>query len=155
MSNQVRILVGSHTDFCLFATNSALISVLRKNFDEVLDFNIQNQYLGRHLKNRLSLLWADANYFINGWTTLVNTKGEVLIPEGRTVKTKKMLLLINFPAKAKICVMFISYIDMMIPALQVEFRQVVFTTFQIILKTIPINKFCFAFKKMTIYIYEV
>ena len=89
MSNQVRILVGSHTDFCLFATNSALISVLRKNFDEVLDFNIQNRYLGRHLKNRLSLLWADANYFINGWTTLVNTKGEVLIPEGRTVKTKK------------------------------------------------------------------
>ena len=66
-----------------------------------------------------------------------------------------MLLLINFQAKAKICVMFIKYIDMMIPALQVEFRQVVFTTFQIILKTIPINKFYFAFKKMIIYIYEV
>ena len=37
----------------------------------------------------------------------------------------------NFPAKAKICLMFIKYIDMMIPTLHIEFKQVDFITFQI------------------------
>ena len=63
-----------------------------------------------------------------------------------------MRLLINFPAEAKMCLMFIKYIDMVIPAPQVEFKQVAFITFQIILKTIPIIRFYFVFKKMIIYI---
>ena len=63
-----------------------------------------------------------------------------------------MRLLINFPAEAKICLMIIKYIDMVIPALQVEFKQVALITFQIIVKTIPIIKFHFVFKKMIIYI---
>ena len=42
MSNQVRILVGTHTDFSLFVTNPALIRVLRTNFDEVSDFEYPN-----------------------------------------------------------------------------------------------------------------
>ena len=50
--------------------------------------------------------------------------------------------------------MFIKYIDMVIPALQVEFKQVAFITYQIILKTISIIKFYFVFKKMIIYISE-
>ena len=65
-----------------------------------------------------------------------------------------MRLLINFSAGAKICLMFIKYIDMVIPALQVEFKQVAFITYQIILKTISIIKFYFVFKKMIIYISE-
>ena len=63
-----------------------------------------------------------------------------------------MRLLINFPAEAKMCLMFSKYIDMVIPAPQVEFKQVAFITFQIILKTIPIIRFYFVFKKMIIYI---
>ena len=51
--------------------------------------------------------------------------------------------------------MFFKYIDMVIPALQVEFKQIAFITFQISLKTIPIIKFYFAFKKMIIYVSEV
>ena len=51
--------------------------------------------------------------------------------------------------------MFIKYIDMMIAALQIEFKQVAFITFQIILKTIPIIKIYLALKKMIIYISEV
>ena len=46
--------------------------------------------------------------------------------------------------------MFIKYIDMMIAALQIEFKQVAFITFQIILKTIPIIKIYLALKKMII-----
>ena len=48
--------------------------------------------------------------------------------------------------------MFIKYIDMVIAALKIEFKQVAFITFLIILKTIPIIKFYFVFKKMIIYI---
>ena len=65
-----------------------------------------------------------------------------------------MRLLINLPAEAKICLMFIKYIDMLIPALEVEFKQVAFIIFQIILKTILIIKFYFVFKKMIIYVSE-
>ena len=61
MPNEVRVLVDSHTDFTLFVTNLALIRVLRTNFDEVSDFDIQTRYSGRHLKSRLSLLRTDAN----------------------------------------------------------------------------------------------
>ena len=61
-----------------------------------------------------------------------------------------MRLLINFPAEAKICLIFIKYIDMVMPDLQVEFKQVAFITFQVILETIPIIKFYFFFKNMTI-----
>ena len=57
-----------------------------------------------------------------------------------------MRLLIKFSAEAKIFFMFIKYVDMVILALQVEFKQVAFVTFQIILKTIPILKFYFVFK---------
>ena len=66
-----------------------------------------------------------------------------------------MRLLINFSADAKICLMFIKYINMVMLALQVKLKQEVFITFQIILKTIPIIKFYFVFKKMIIYISEV
>ena len=41
---------------------------------------------------------------------------------------------------------------MAIAALKIEFKQVAFITFQITLKTIPIIKFYFVFKKMIIYI---
>ena len=95
MPNQVRILVGSHTEFSLFVTNPALIRVLRTKINEVSDF------------------------------------------------------------EDKICLVFIRYIDMVTPTLQVEFKQVAFITFQIILKTIPIIKFYFVFNKMIIYISEV
>ena len=51
--------------------------------------------------------------------------------------------------------MFVKYINMVMLALQVKLIQEVFMTFQIILKTIPIIKFYFVFKKMIIYISEV
>ena len=66
-----------------------------------------------------------------------------------------MYLLINFPAEAQVCLLSIKYIGMVIPALQVEFKQGAFITFQIILKIIPIFKFYFVPKKMIIYISEV
>ena len=66
-----------------------------------------------------------------------------------------MCLLINFPAKTKISLMFIIYIGVVIPDLQVEFKQIAFITFQIIPKAIPIIKFYFVFKKMIIYLSEV
>ena len=53
----------------------------------------------------------------------------------------------HFQAKAKICLMCIKNFDMVIP--------IAFNTFQMILKTIPIIKFYFIFKKMIIYIFEV
>ena len=51
--------------------------------------------------------------------------------------------------------MFIKHIDVVIPALQVELKQIAFITFQIILKIIPILKFYFVFKKMIIYLPDV
>ena len=51
--------------------------------------------------------------------------------------------------------MFIIYIGVVIPNLQVEFKQIAFITFQIIPKAIPIIKFYFVFKKMIIYLSEV
>ena len=51
--------------------------------------------------------------------------------------------------------MSIKYIGMVIPALQIEFTQGAFITFQIILKTIPIFKFDFVPKKIIIYISEI
>ena len=51
--------------------------------------------------------------------------------------------------------MFSKYVNMVIPTLQVEFKQVAFITLQTIQKTIPITKYCFIFKKMIIYISEV
>ena len=83
MPNQVRVLVGSHTDFSLFITNPALFRVLMTNFDKVSNLNIQIRYLGRHLKNRLYLLRADVNTLL-----MVEPQGAVLSPKGKTVKTK-------------------------------------------------------------------
>ena len=51
--------------------------------------------------------------------------------------------------------MFIKYIEMVIPTLQIEFKQVTFIIFQIILKIIPITEFCFVFKKIIVYVSEV
>ena len=42
MLDQVRVLVSFHTNFSLFITNPALIRVLRRNFDEVSDFEYPN-----------------------------------------------------------------------------------------------------------------
>ena len=42
MLDQIRVLVGLHTDFSLFITNPALIRLLRKNFDEVSNFEYPN-----------------------------------------------------------------------------------------------------------------
>ena len=51
--------------------------------------------------------------------------------------------------------MSIKYIGMVISALQIEFKQGAFITFQIILKTISIFKFYFVPKKVIIYISEI
>ena len=42
MLDQVRVLLGFYTDLSLFITNPALIRVLRRNFDEVSDFEYPN-----------------------------------------------------------------------------------------------------------------
>ena len=62
MLDQVRVLVSFHTDFSLFITNPALIRVLRRNFDEVSDFEYPNSIpRSSSKKNRLPLLRAHAN----------------------------------------------------------------------------------------------
>ena len=89
MPNQVRVLVGSDTDFSLFITNPALIRVLRTNFDEVSDFEYPNSIPRLSSKKQDVLIACRCQYFINGRTTLINTKGAVLSPKGKTVKTKQ------------------------------------------------------------------
>ena len=88
MPNPVRILVGSHTDFSSFVTNPALIKVLRTNFDEVSDFEYPNSIPRLSSEKQAILIACRRQYFINGQTTLVNTKCAALSPKGKTVKTK-------------------------------------------------------------------
>ena len=88
MPNQVRVLLDSHAYFSLFVTNPALIRVLRTNFDEVFDFEYPNSIPRPSSKKKAILTAYRRQYFINGQTTLVNTKGAVISPKGRTVKTK-------------------------------------------------------------------
>ena len=88
MSNQVRILVGAHTDFSLFVTNPILIRVLRTNFDEVSNFECPNSIPKPTSKKQAILIACRRQYFINGLATLVSSKGVILSPKGRTVKTK-------------------------------------------------------------------
>ena len=88
MPNQVRILVGAHTDFSLFVTNPTLIRMLRTNFDEVSNFEYQNSIPKPTSKKQAIFIACRRQYFINGLTTLVNSKGAILSPKGRTVKTK-------------------------------------------------------------------
>ena len=88
MPNQVRISVGSHTDFSLFVTNPALIRVLRTNFDKVSGFEYSDSIDKPSSKKQAILITCRRQYFINGHNTLVNTIGAVVGPNGGTVKTK-------------------------------------------------------------------
>ena len=88
MPNQVRILVGSHTDISLFVTNPALTRVLCTNFNVISDFENPTSIPKPLSKKQATLTVCKRQYFINGWTTLVNTRGAVLSPKGMTVKTK-------------------------------------------------------------------
>ena len=79
--------MGSHADFSLFITNPALIRVLRASFDEVSDFHYPNSIPRLSSKKQAILIACRRQYFINGRTTL-KTKGAVLSPKDKTVKTK-------------------------------------------------------------------
>ena len=80
--------MGSHTEFSLFVTNPTLIRVLRTNFYEVSNFEFPNSIPRPSSKKQAILIECRRQYFINGRTTLVKTKGAVLNPKGRTVKPK-------------------------------------------------------------------
>ena len=86
MPNQVRILVGSHTDFFLFVTNPALTRVFRTNFHEISDFENPNSIPKPSSKKQAILIACRPQYFINGQTTLVNINGAVFSPKGRIVE---------------------------------------------------------------------
>ena len=49
-------------------------------------------YLGRHLKKQAIFMELNLQYFTNGLTTLVKTKGAVDKPKGRTVKTNNFTM---------------------------------------------------------------
>ena len=88
MPNQVRVLAGSHTDFSIFVRNLALIRALRANFNAVSDFEYPNLIFGPSSKKQAILFTCRRQYFINGQSILINKKGALLSPKGRTVKTK-------------------------------------------------------------------
>ena len=83
MPNQARILVDSHTDFSLFVTKPALNMVLSTNSDVVSDYENANLIPKPSSKKQAIPIACRCQYFINGRTTLVNTKGALLSPKGR------------------------------------------------------------------------
>ena len=99
-----------------YETNLALMRMLNANFEVNLDFDIPNSIPIPASKKQAFLIACRRQYFINGLATLVNRKGAVVGPKGRTLKTKNNQFFINFPVKPKKSLVIVKYIDMMVPA---------------------------------------
>ena len=69
----------------------ALVRGLSTNFDLISDFETQNSIPRRSSKKHAIIIAWRHQYFINGWTSLINKKD----PRGRTVKTKCFFLFLD------------------------------------------------------------
>ena len=101
MPSQGRTLVGCHTHLSELIIKPALVN----EFDTKVDFSrafLKVLSIPR-LSSKKQAIFLELNlqYFTNGLTTLVKTKGAVDTPNGRTVKTKNFTMFLIFHEKPR------------------------------------------------------
>ena len=93
LPDKVRILHGSHENFSILGIKPDSITVSWTNFDLREPLHSFIQYLFRRPENRLFWQhWVSNIWLIAYLTTFVKIKGALVIPNGKTVKTKKFFL---------------------------------------------------------------
>ena len=88
ISNQVRILHGSHEDSWMLGINTDFVKVSWTNSD--LGFASSYFYSIPIPSSKMQLILIELNlqYLTNGLTSLVKIKGELVSPNGKAVKTE-------------------------------------------------------------------
>ena len=116
MPSQVRTLVGCHTDLSELIIKPALVN----EFDTKVDFSraFSKVLSIRRPSSKKQTIFMESNlqYFNNGLTILVKTKGAVDKPNGRTVKTKNFRMLLSL-------VLF-NHVYVMITTFEIKFKRV-------------------------------
>ena len=101
MPSQVRTLVGCHTDLSELILKPALVNEFDTKVDFSRAFSKVLSITRPSSKKQAIFVELNLQYFTNGLTTLVKTKGAVDKPNGRTVKTKNFRVLLIFHEKPR------------------------------------------------------
>ena len=101
MPSQVRTLVGYHTDFSELIIKPALVSEFKTKVESSRALSKVLPIPRPSSKKHAIFMELNLQYFTNGLTTLVKTKGAVDKPNGRTVKTKNFTVLSIFHEKPR------------------------------------------------------
>ena len=99
MPSQVRTLVGCHIDFSELTIKPALVNEFETKVNFSRAFSKVLSIPRPSSKKQVIFMELNLQYFSNGLTTLVKTKGAVDKPNGRTVKTKNFTMLSIFHEK--------------------------------------------------------
>ena len=99
--SQVRNLVGCHTDLSESVIKPALLNEFDTKTDFYRAFSKVLSIPRPSSKKQAIFMELNLQYFTNGLTTLVKTKGAVDTPNGRTVKTKNFTMFLIFHEKPR------------------------------------------------------
>ena len=99
--SQVRTLVGCHTDLSELTIKPALVNQFETKVDFSSAFSKMLSIPRPSSKKEAIFMELNLQYFTNGLTTSVKTKGAVDKPNGRTVKTKNFTMLSIFHEKPR------------------------------------------------------
>ena len=94
-------LVGCHTNFCELIIKPVLVYEFDTKVDFSRAFSKVLSIPRPSSKKQAIFMELNLQYFTNGLTTLVKTKGAADKPNGRTVKTKNFRMLLIFHEKPK------------------------------------------------------
>ena len=93
MPSQVRTLIGCYTNFSELLIKPALVYEFDAKVDFFRAFSKVLSIPRPSSKKQAIFMELNLQYFANGLTTLVKTKGVANRPNGRTVKTKNFRML--------------------------------------------------------------
>ena len=117
--SQVRTLVGCHTDLSELIIKPALVNEFDTKVDFSRAFSKVLSILRLSSKKQAIFMKLNLQYFTNGLTTLVKTKGAVDKSNGITVKTNNFRMSLIF--HEKVSLVLFKHVYVMMTTFEIKF----------------------------------